>query len=125
MRTEPLPPRALPESCPLLKDRNAAGEWVPCCSQYFYRLASRIVGDDGLAEDALQDSWPKVLRATHGFQGGPTACHWVRTIVANSAKDIRRKRLRASARATSRRRSGKPLPRTPQRGRTTNRCCAR
>ena len=53
-----------------------------------------IVGEDSLADDALQDSWPKVGRAAPGFQGGPTACHWVRMIVANSAKDIRRKRVR-------------------------------
>ena len=64
------------------------------CSKYFHSRAKRIVGEDSLAEDALQDSWPKVLRSIPSFQGGPTACHWVSTIVANSAKDIRRKRLR-------------------------------
>ena len=57
--------------------------------------ANRIVGQDSLAEDALQDTWPKVLQAVSNFQGGPTACHWVRTLVANSAKDIRRKLIRS------------------------------
>ena len=84
----------MPQSCPLLKDANAADEWVPCCSKYFHSRARRIVGEDSLAEDALQDSWPKVLRGISSFQGGPTACNWVSTIVANSAKDTRRKRFR-------------------------------
>ena len=86
----------LPESCPLLENPDAADRWVRCCSQHFYRLARCIAGDDGLAEDALQNSWLKVLRHPHsgGFQGA-NACRWVRIIVANSAKDIRRKRLRS------------------------------
>ena len=85
----------VPDSCPLLNDPDAAEDWVPCCSKYFSPLAKRIVGQDSLAEDALQNTWPKVLRAVPNFQGGPTACHWVRTLVANSAKDIRRKLVRS------------------------------
>ncbi|MCY4596668.1 MAG: sigma-70 family RNA polymerase sigma factor [Bryobacterales bacterium] len=34
------------------------------------------------------------MRNISKFQGGPTACNWVSTIVANSARDIRRKRFR-------------------------------
>ena len=94
MRANRSTPTAPPESCPLLKDPNAGDDWVPCCSKYFYSVAKRIVGDDSLAEDALQDTWPKVLRGISSFEGGPTACRWVQTLVANSAKDIRRKRLR-------------------------------
>ena len=94
MRASPPTPPASPQSCPLLKDANAADEWVPCCSKHFHSRARRIVGEDSLAEDALQDSWPKVLRGLPSFQGGSTACSWVSTIIANSAKDIRRKRLR-------------------------------
>ena len=94
MRASPPTPPALPQSCPLLEDANAADQWVPCCSKQFHSRARSIVGEDSLAEDALQDSWPKVLRGIPGFQGSPTACNWVSTIVANSAKDIRRKRLR-------------------------------
>ena len=89
------PSPAFPESCPLLSDAGNAAGWVACCSKYFYPLARRILGEDSLAEDALQDTWPKVLRAVPAFRGGPTACHWVRTIVANSARDIRRRRFRS------------------------------
>lgn len=42
----------------------------------------------------MQEAWLKVLRSFSSFQGGPTACRWVRAIVANSARDIRRQRSR-------------------------------
>lgn len=44
--------------------------------------------------DALQTSWTKILQAANAGLGGPTACPWVAAIVANSAKDVRRRRLR-------------------------------
>ena len=95
MRAVRSTPRDFPESCPLLKNPNAAHEWVACCSKHFFWRAKLVVGEDSLAEDALQDTWPKVLRNVSSFQGGPTACQWVGTVVVNSAKDIRRKRLRS------------------------------
>lgn len=52
------------------------------------------MGDDDLALDALQTSWIKILQAANASLGGPTACPWVATIVANSARDIRRQQLR-------------------------------
>lgn len=88
---------SLPESCPLLRDPQAADEWTVCCSRYFRPLARRVLGDESLAEDALQEAWTKVLRAVYAFEGGPTACHWVRVIVTNSARDIRRRRVRSGA----------------------------
>lgn len=60
----------------------------------FRPLATRIVGDVGLAKDALQESWCKALDAISAFQGGPVVCRWVRRIVTNSATDIRRRCLR-------------------------------
>ena len=83
-----------PSSCPLLQDPRAAGAWTACCARYFRPLAAHIAGDAGLAEDALQESWGKVLGGIGAFRGGPTACRWVRRIVANSAMDIRRRVLR-------------------------------
>ena len=64
MRPELLRPGVFPESCPLLRDRHAADEWVCCCTRYFYRLARSITGDEGLAKDALQNSWLKVMRGS-------------------------------------------------------------
>ena len=85
--------------------KRAAGEcallegdqdkWIACCSERFLPLAKRIAGDDRLAEDALQDSWIKILHAVnHTCFNSPNACSWVSTIVANSARDVRGRRLR-------------------------------
>ena len=88
-----LPRPALKRSageCPLLEG-NKEG-WIACCSQRFFPLAKRISGDDSLAEDALQVSWIKILQAVnHTCFKGPKACPWVGRIVANAAKDIRRR----------------------------------
>lgn len=79
--------------CPLLAGKEE--EWIACCSQRFFSLARRIAGDDRLAEDALQISWIKILQAVnHACFNGPKACPWVATIIANAAKDVRRRRLR-------------------------------
>ena len=95
MRTNRATAPVFPEEfCPLLSNSSDADEWVPCCSRTFYSLARSILEDESLAEDALQDSWPKVLRGISSFEGGPTACQWVSAIVANSARDIRRKLVR-------------------------------
>lgn len=85
--------RPAPTSCPLLEDAGT-DVWVACCWRYFYPVARSIVGEHSLAEDALQTAWPKVLQSISGFRGGPTACRWVQTIVANSARDILRQRRR-------------------------------
>lgn len=81
----------LSASCPLLRDPSAAAEWTTCRGRYFRPLAERTTGDQALAEDALQESWRKVLGGLAAFRGGPTACRWVRRIVASSAIDIRRR----------------------------------
>lgn len=78
--------------CPLLDGDQE--KWIACCSERFFPLAKRITGGDSLAEDALQESWIKILQAVnHACFDGPKACPWVSTIVANAAKDIRRRRL--------------------------------
>lgn len=91
-----LPSRALKRAageCPLLAGKEE--EWIACCSQRFFSLAKRIAGDDRLAEDALQDSWIKILQAVnHACFDGPKACPWVGAIVANTTRDVRRRRLR-------------------------------
>ncbi len=80
-------------NCALL-ERDIEG-WIVCCSQRFFPLARRIAGEDSLAEDALQASWIKVLQAiNHAYFDGPKACPWVGKIVANTAKDVRRRQRR-------------------------------
>ena len=79
--------------CPFLDGKEE--EWIACCSERFFPLAKRIAGDDSLAEDALQISWIKILQAVnHACFNGPKACPWVGAIVANAARDVRRRRLR-------------------------------
>ena len=81
------------KDCPLLEG-NLEG-WIICCSRRFFPLARRIAGDDGLAEDVLQISWIKILQSlNHVCFNGPKACPWVHQIVANTAKDFHRKRVR-------------------------------
>ena len=88
----PAPKRAT-GVCALLEGDQE--KWIVCCSERFFPLAKRIAGDDRLAEDALQDSWIKILQAVnHAYFNGPKACRWVSTIVANAARDVRRRRLR-------------------------------
>ena len=69
--------------------------WIACCSQRFFPLSRRIILDDSLAEDALQSSWIKVLQSIgRAHFKGPVACPWVRTIVANTARNITLQRHR-------------------------------
>lgn len=93
----PIPPASEPArsgaDCPLLEGDPEA--WIVCCSHRFLPLARRISGDDALAEDVLQVSWIKVLQAiNHTRFDGPKACPWVHRVVANTARDFHRKRVR-------------------------------
>ena len=82
-----------PGECPLLEGNQEA--WITCCSERFFPLAKRIAGGDSLAEDTLQASWIKIMQAVnHACFNGPKACSWVGKIVANAAKDVRRRRVR-------------------------------
>ena len=79
--------------CPLLESNVEA--WIVCCSQRFFPLARRIARDDGLAQDALQISWIKILQSiNHAYFDGLKACPWVSRIVANTAKDLHRQKHR-------------------------------
>ena len=82
--------------CPLLENEANGEEWVKCCTARFYPLAVRIAGDNSLAMDALQESRIKIFQAmrAHAYSGGPPACAWVRTIIANTIKDMQRKQVR-------------------------------
>lgn len=85
--------RPAPGECPLLEGNQEA--WITCCSKRFFPLTKLIAGDDRLAEDALQESWIKIMQAVnHACFNGPKACSWVSTIVANAARDVSRRRFR-------------------------------
>ena len=79
-------------NCPLLEG-NRGKAWVACCTRRFLPLARRLAGDDPLAEDVLQESWIRILEAVRPTRlGGSKACPWVRTIIANTVRDVLRKR---------------------------------
>lgn len=54
-------------------------------------MARRIAGGDALAEEALQESWVRVLKHVCKYRGDSPACSWVGVVVANCAKDCRAK----------------------------------
>ncbi len=86
--------RAAQDCCPLLAGDEAREDWIACCSRRFFPLAKRIAEDDDLAREALQVSWIKIFQAANVSLKGPTACPWVASIAANSAKDLRRQQRR-------------------------------
>lgn len=86
--------RAAQDCCPLLAGDKAREDWIACCSRRFFPLANRIAADDDLAREALLVSWIKIFQAANVSLRGPTACPWVASIVANSAKDLRRQERR-------------------------------
>ena len=79
-------------TCPLLEEQSDREAWAACCSRRFLPLAKRLAGDNGLAEDILQESWVRVLEHVCEYRGGSPACSWVRAIVHNCAIDLGRKR---------------------------------
>lgn len=76
--------------------RYATTPSVPCvCAQYHqqaFKVAQRIAGNAADADDALQDAYVKVLRKQHLYDGESPVDRWFMTIVANSAKDLLRRR---------------------------------
>lgn len=81
-------------ACPLLDTQSGREAWVACCSRRFFPVARRIVGDDDLAQDILQESWIRVLEHVCTYRGGSPACAWVRSIVHNCALNFQRDRLK-------------------------------
>ncbi len=77
------------KTCPLLDDQASREAWVVCCTQRFLPLARRLAGDNALAEDALQESWSRILTQVCRYRGAAPACGWVGKIVANCAHDVR------------------------------------
>lgn len=63
---------------------------MACCSRRFLPLARRIVGNNDLAEDVLQESWIRVLEHVCDYRGDSPGCSWVRSIVRNCALDLGR-----------------------------------
>jgi RNA polymerase sigma-70 factor (ECF subfamily) len=59
-----------------------------------FRLARRLTGDDGDAQDALQEAFLQVHRGLPGFRGEARFSTWLYRIAANAALMQRRTRAR-------------------------------
>src|SRR5262249_21264720 len=57
-----------------------------------FRLAVSMLGDSGLAEDAVQEALLKAWRKLHTFRTGADVRPWFLTIVANQCRSVRRGR---------------------------------
>jgi RNA polymerase sigma-70 factor (ECF subfamily) len=62
-----------------------------------YRLAFRVAGADGDAQDAVQDAFLQVFRKLSGFRGEARFSTWLFRIVTNAALMQRRGRARRQA----------------------------
>jgi len=72
-------------------DHQAFGQLVEPCLDQAYRLALRIVGDCGEAEDALQDALYNAWRALPRFRGESRFLTWLYRIVWRVSVDRLRK----------------------------------
>ena len=79
-------------------DREALGILFQRHAGYAYRTALTVLGDPGMAEDAVQEAFLKVMRSAGSFDPGRPLRPWLKTLVIRTAMD----RLRAERRRTMR-----------------------
>ncbi len=73
-------------------DRASFARLVETHSTRIYRLALKILGDAQDAEDVLQDTFVKALRALPSFEGRSSLSTWLYRIAVNEALMMVRKR---------------------------------
>jgi RNA polymerase sigma-70 factor (ECF subfamily) len=73
-------------------DRQAFAQMVDQTSGPIYRVALNILGDEQDAEDVLQETYLKALRALPGFEGRSSLLTWLYRIAVNEALMMARKR---------------------------------
>jgi RNA polymerase sigma-70 factor (ECF subfamily) len=73
-------------------DRNEFARLVDATSAQIYRLALRITGHTQDAEDVLQETYLKALKALPTFEGRSNLSTWLYRIAANEALMLLRKR---------------------------------
>ena len=73
-------------------DRAEFARLVDATSTHIYRLAMRILHDPQDAEDVLQESYIKALRALPNFEGRSSLSTWLYRIAVNEALMLLRKR---------------------------------
>jgi len=73
-------------------DRSEFARLVEDTSSHIYHLALKILRDPQDAEDVLQDTYIKALRALPGFEGRSSLSTWLYRIAVNEALMLLRKR---------------------------------
>lgn len=73
-------------------DREAFARLVDETSGHVYRVALQILGDEQDAEDVLQETYIKALRALPNFEGRSSLSTWLYRIAVNEALMLARKR---------------------------------
>lgn len=73
-------------------DRAAFAALVEKYSERIYRLALKILGDEQDAEDVLQETFIKALRALPSFEGRSSLSTWLHRIAVNEALMLVRRR---------------------------------
>lgn len=73
-------------------DREAFARLVDETSGHIYRVALQILGDSQDAEDVLQETYIKALRALPEFEGRSSLTTWLYRIAVNEALMLVRKR---------------------------------
>ncbi|MHB9144364.1 MAG: RNA polymerase sigma factor [Symbiobacteriia bacterium] len=75
-------------------DREAFAELVERYKRPLYAAALRLVGDPGLAEDAVQETFLRAYRGLGRFRVGDPLAPWLYRIITNLCYDIGRSRRR-------------------------------
>ncbi len=73
-------------------DGEAFGELVRRHSRYLFGVAYRVTGDEGLAEDVVQDAFLKAWEQLDRFDFRAQFTTWIYRIAVNRAIDVLRRR---------------------------------
>ena len=73
-------------------DREAFRAIMQRCNQRLFRIARAVTGDDGEAEDVLQEAYTRAFAAIAGFRGEAGVATWLTRIVLNEAHGRMRSR---------------------------------
>lgn len=73
-------------------DRESFAKLVELTSPQIYRVALQILGNEQDAEDVLQETYLKAMKAISGFEGRSSLSTWLHRIAVNEALMIVRKR---------------------------------
>lgn len=72
-------------------DRETFARYVDATSAHIYRVALQILGNEQDAEDVLQETYIKALKALPAFEGRSSLTTWLYRIAVNEALMIVRK----------------------------------